>query len=103
MELLMITAVSSFEEAIKRLLKSQGVKSYSHVKATGYKDLSDESRDDNWFAAGIGEQDSILFYAFVPQSNTDNVLDAIRVLNENQETESYVHAVVLDVKKSSEY
>lgn len=101
MELLMITAVRSFEEDIKKLLKRHDVKSYSYVNASGYHDPSEAVQDNNWFASGAAEQDSILFYAFVAEDKIENVLVAIRELNRSQETHSHVHAVVLDIKKTS--
>lgn len=99
MELLLITAVQAFEEDIKKLLKKNGVKAYSHMDVTGYKDLSEEGQDDNWFASGVGEHRSALFYAFVEVGSVDQVLEAVNELNNTQETHSYVHAAVLGIKK----
>ncbi|MEQ9468274.1 MAG: hypothetical protein RLN88_12745 [Ekhidna sp.] len=100
MELLIITAVKAFEEDIKKLLRNNQVKAYSHMDVNGYKDLSEESQEDNWFASGTGEHRSSLFYAFVAKQHVDAVLDAIKKLNDEQESKSHVHALVLDIKKS---
>ncbi|WP_420575487.1 hypothetical protein [Ekhidna sp.] len=100
MELLIITAVQSFEKDVKKLLKENGVKVYSHMDVTGFKDLSDEAQNANWFASDSGEHRSALFYAFVEEAFVDKVLKAIEVLNSTQETSSYVHAAVLNIKKS---
>ncbi|WP_420317842.1 hypothetical protein [Ekhidna sp.] len=100
MELLIITAVQSYEKDIKRLLKKSEVKAFSHMDVTGYKDLSDQPNDDNWFASSSGEHRSALFYAFVEKSGVDKVLNAIAEFNKDQDSMSHVHAVVVDVKKS---
>lgn len=100
MELLIITAVQSFENEVKKLLKANGVNAYSHVDVTGHKDLSDSSRNTNWFASDSGEDQSMLFYVFVEDEQVDKVLDDIVQLNSLQETASLVHAAVLNIKKS---
>lgn len=101
MDLLMITAVSQFEKDIKLLLKKSGVGAFSYMDVTGYKDLSDQPMETNWFASDIGEHRSVLFYAFVQKELMDGVLDLIDKLNSGQETQSKIHAAVLDIKKTS--
>ena len=99
MELLIITAVQSFKEDIKQILKSAGVKAYSQMDVTGSRDLH-ESQGANWFASDGGEHKSVLFYAFAQGKYVDEALNAIEELNRNQETHSYVHAAVLEIRKS---
>lgn len=99
MELLIITGVKSFEEEIKQLLKKAGVKIYSQMDVKGYKDLSEEPQGANWFASESGEHWSVLFYAFIESGYVDEVLKAIEVLNSSQETHSYIHAAVLEIKR----
>ncbi|MEO9482461.1 MAG: hypothetical protein ABJG47_03410 [Ekhidna sp.] len=101
MELIIITAVSQFEKDIKLLLKKSGVNSFSYMDVTGYKDLSDQPMEANWFASDIGEHTSILFYAFVQKELIDEVLELIDKLNDGQETASKIHAAVLDIKKTN--
>jgi hypothetical protein len=100
MELVIITAVKSYEKDIKKLLKENGVKAFSHLEVTGYKDLSEEPKEDNWFASGVGEHQSALFYAFIEEAFVDGLLAAISAFNNDQESKSYVHAAVLNIKNS---
>jgi len=101
MELLIITAVRSFTEDIKQILKKSGVKAYSFMEVTGFKDLSDESQEENWFASHAGEHQSVLFYAFIPEDLVRGALTEIQSLNQTQESFSYVHAAVLGIKEIS--
>ncbi|MEP1097340.1 MAG: hypothetical protein ABJG78_19645 [Cyclobacteriaceae bacterium] len=101
MELLIITAVSEFEKEIKLILKKSGVEAFSYMDVTGYKDLSDQPMETNWFASDIGEHRSVLFYVFVQKELLDKVMDSIDKLNHQQETKSKIHAAVIDVKKTS--
>ncbi|KYG82278.1 hypothetical protein [Roseivirga echinicomitans] len=99
MELLIITAARAFEKDIKGLLKKSGVKTFSYMDVTGYKDQEGESMSANWFASSIGERQSVLFYAFVPTFTVDEVMLQIRNLNESQESESKIHVAVMDIKR----
>lgn len=99
MELIIITAVQSFEQEVRSLLKANGVKAYSHTGVLGHRE-SAEAQDENWFASEPGEQTSILFYVFLDDHEVDGVLHAVKELNQQQETRSHVHALVLEVKKS---
>ena len=99
MELLIITAARAFEKDIKGLLKKAGVKTFSYMDVTGYKDPEGESMSANWFASSIGERQSVLFYAFVPTLIVDEVMLQIRNLNESQESESKIHVAVMDIKR----
>lgn len=100
MELLIITAVQSFKEDVKNILKKSGVNVYSQMDVTGYKNLSNQLQDQNWFGTSGGEHRSVLFYAFIEEKYVEDVLNEIETLNETQETHSYVHAAVLEIKKS---
>ncbi len=100
MELLIITAVQSFEKDIKRLLKENKVKVFSHLDVTGFKDHGHETHDENWFASSVGEYQSALFYAFVEDSAVDGVIQAIKNFNSSLDVGSHVHAAVMEVKKS---
>ena len=99
MELLIITAVKSFTEDVKKTLKNSGVKVYSCMDVTGFKDLSDQPQNENWFGTDGGEHRSVLFYAFIDEKHVTGVLNEIEALNKTQETHSYVHAAVLDIRK----
>ncbi|MEQ8928035.1 MAG: hypothetical protein RLO81_19615 [Fulvivirga sp.] len=100
MELVIITAVEAFNKEIKQILKDSGVMSFSQMDVAGYKDLSNQPNDENWFGSTNGEHRSVLFYAFVEQKYTEGILKKVAALNSLQETASYVHAAVLEIKKS---
>ena len=99
MELVIITAVSQFKKDIKLLLKKSRVNSFSYLDVNGYTDSSEQPMESNWFASEIGEQRSVLFYAFVQEELTEEVFRMIEELNSQQPTASKIHAAVLDIKK----
>lgn len=101
MKLLIITAISAFEKDIKKMLKQAEVKTFSYKEVKGYKDISEEAVENNWFASEINETESILFYAFVKKENVDLLFDLVSSFNENQETLSHIHLAVLNIEKSN--
>jgi hypothetical protein len=101
MKLLIITAVSAFEKEIKQILKKAQVTSYSFKEVTGYKDISEDGIETNWFATEINETQSLLFYAFVKNGNVEILFDLISKFNEIQKTASKIHVAVLNIEKSN--
>ena len=101
MKLLLITAIESFEKEIKTMLKKANVTTYSHKKVRGFKDISGDAIENNWFATELNETESILFYAFVPKENVDLCFDLVANFNAKQETLSHIHVAVLNIEKSN--
>ncbi|MEO8254536.1 MAG: hypothetical protein ABI554_09140 [Flavobacterium sp.] len=101
MKLLLITAIAAFEKDIKGMLKKAQVKTYTYKEVIGFKDTSEDSIESNWFATGINETESILFYAFVQEENVDTLFEEVRVFNDKQETLTRIHVTVLQIEKSN--
>ena len=100
MKLLFITAVREYEKEIKQMLKQSSVKTFTYKFVTGFKDVSEESIESNWFANEMNETQSILFYAFVEKENVDLFMGSVEQFNSTQETLSRVHVAVLNIEKS---
>jgi len=101
MKLLIITAIKAFQKDIKSILKNARVMTYSYSNVTGYKDISDQLVESNWFASELNETESILFYAFADNEMVTQVFDLISVFNQQQEALSQIHIAVVDIEKSN--
>lgn len=99
MKLLIIIAIKEFEKNVKQILKKSGVDIFSYRNVTGYKDITDESIENNWFAVEMNENESVMFYAFVKEESVDLVFDLIDNFNSNQKTLSNIHIAVLNIEK----
>ena len=99
MKLLIIIAIKEFEKNVKQILKKSGVEIFSYRNVTGYKDITAESIENNWFASEMNENESVMFYAFVKEENVDIVFDLINNFNSNQKTQSNIHIAVLNIEK----
>lgn len=101
MKLLLITAIEAFEKDIKFLLKKSSITSFSYKDIKGFRNLTNESVEDNWFAGSMTESQSIIFYAFVEKEKADQLFNDVATFNNQQRTKSKVHVVVLNIEKSN--
>jgi len=101
MKLLVITAIAAFENDIKQLLKQAKVSQFSYREVKGYRDATLDAVESNWFASEMNENESILFYAFVKKVNVDALFTLVEAFNAQQESQSKVHVVVLNIEKSN--
>jgi hypothetical protein len=101
MKLLIITSISEFEKEIKQMLVKANVKNFSYKEVIGYHNTSDEAIGDNWFATEMNENESILFYAFVPSENVALVFNSINEFNAKQETTSKIHVATVNIENSN--
>lgn len=101
MELLIITAVKTFENKIKQLFANNQVHTYSYSSVVGYKDSTKDSVSDNWFATEMNQTDSLLFFAFVSNEISKKVFEAIEELNKTCNLHSKIHIVVTPIEKSN--
>lgn len=101
MKLLIITAITAFDNDIKKMLKKADVKTFTYKAVTGFKDLSEEAIESNWFGSEMNENESILYYAFVKKENVDLFFDLVNEFNLEQKTLSNIHVAVLNIEKSN--
>ncbi|CAM4437869.1 hypothetical protein [Flavobacterium terrigena] len=101
MKLLIITSISEFENEIKQMLVKANVKNFSYKEVMGYHNTSNEAIGDNWFATEMNENESMLFYAFVPSENVEMIFNAINEFNGKQETLSKIHVATVNIENSN--
>ena len=101
MKLLIITAITEFEKDIKILLKKANVRAFSYRNVMGYKDVSEEFIETNWFASEMNETESLLFYAFVKKESVDLFFQLVADFNAKQETKVQLNVAVLNIEKSN--
>ncbi|MGB8704059.1 MAG: hypothetical protein WCD31_03410 [Gillisia sp.] len=99
MKLIIITSIKEFEKNVKDILKKSGIEIYSYRNVTGYKDITEESVENNWFAGEMNENESIMFYAFLEEKNVDRVFESVNNFNATQKTSSNIHIAVLNIEK----
>lgn len=101
MKLLIITSIAAFDDDVKKMLKKACVKTFTYKAVTGFKELSEESIESNWFGSEMNENKSILYYAFVQKDKVDLFFNLINEFNRIQESLSNIHVAVLNIEKSN--
>ncbi len=99
MKLLIITASKGFDKNIVRMLKTAGVKHFSFQDVNGYQDNADQNLNDHWFATEATVTESVLYYAFVAEENTNQLLAEVDQFNAVQNVQSHIHAAVVAIEK----
>ncbi|MEZ4857292.1 MAG: hypothetical protein R2781_00605 [Flavobacteriaceae bacterium] len=99
MKLLIITAITAFEERIKQLLKEAEVTTFTYKHVTGYRDSTMDSIENNWFGVEMNENESILFYAFLKKEKVDIFFDLVEKENAKQESKSNIHVASINIEK----
>lgn len=100
MQLLSITAIEEFGEAIKKILQQSGVAQYSYTSVTGYRDNTTESVGDNWFASEMNETASMLFWVFASDQHVAKVMQAVTNFNQQLQSASKIHLFTLQINQS---
>jgi nitrogen regulatory protein PII len=101
MKLVIITAIVIFDKDIKKILKQADVKTFTYKEVIGFKDLSEEAIESNWFGSEMNENESVLYYAFVKKENVDHFFELVNDFNAKQERISNIHVAVLNIEKSN--
>jgi RimJ/RimL family protein N-acetyltransferase len=101
MKLLLLTAVREFEKDIKLMLKKAQVTSFSYKDVKGFKDNSEDTLEENWFAGKVLETESVLFYTFVDKEKVDELFGMVKYFNIEQISKSNIHIAVLNIEKSN--
>lgn len=101
MKLLIITAVKTFEDRVKKMLADNQVITYSYNPVIGYRDSTQESVNRNWFATEMNKTESLLFFAFVSDGTSGNVFEAIEELNKTCDLHSRVHIAITPIERSN--
>ncbi len=101
MKLLIITAIKEFEKDVLKILKKGEIKTFTFKEVKGFKDLSEEAMESNWFASEMNINESILFYAFVKKENVETVFELVKTFNDQQESMSHIHLASLNIEKSN--
>ena len=101
MKLVIITSVNQFKEQIQKILKNSDINKYSYNEVVGHRDIKSVADTGNWFVGDRFESQSIMFFAFVPESNIDNVFKEVELFNSNLESLYQIHISILNIEKTN--
>ncbi len=99
MVLVIITAVHAFHKDVKAILKESGIMAYSYFQVVGHKENHDQSNNDNWFAGGPLESDSMMYQIFTDSEKCSVLMQHAKAFNAKQETSNAIHILKLQVNE----
>lgn len=101
MKLIIITAVKEFESDVKKLFKKAQIPIFSFKDINGYRDISEESIESNWFGGDYNEVKSIMFYSFAEETKADVLYTEIDEFNQHLKSKSKIHIAILNIEKTN--
>jgi hypothetical protein len=99
MKLIAIFSIEELRKEIEKILRTVEVPVFSELDVRGFKNEIGLS-GSNWFGSGTVPTFSVLNFAFVPDDQSQRLLDHISNLNDSGKLDHRIHAVVLNIEKS---
>jgi hypothetical protein len=100
-QLIIISSVESYRDHVIKLVKSAKIQSFTIHSAHGFKDVSAQHIEDNWFGAETNETSSVVFHIYTSSDLAKELLLKIKEFNLSTEYTSKIHMVVLNLENSS--
>ncbi len=100
MKLLIVTAVSYYEEQVLKLFKDASIESFSGSHIKGYKDVPAIVANSSWFPSQKGGANSIMFFSFTDDEKIDLFFSLVQKFNDGLKTNNPIHAIVAPIERS---
>ena len=99
MKLFILVSVRAYEKEAVRLFKKAKIHAFSSIDMHGFKTEDHENLIDNWFSSASDKVNSILLFTFTEESKIDTLLEEVRLLNAQIESENPLRALVLSIDR----
>lgn len=87
------------QEQLNQLFKNADIPIFSKVDVEGFKSGSKQVDLSNWFGDGIDGYLSVMYFAFVPKQNAENIMEKVKTFNADEDRMAPIHAFELPVDK----
>jgi hypothetical protein len=99
MKLIIVLGMQEHQTDLSKMFKDANTPIYSKVNVEGFKTGSKQVDLANWFGDSIDGDMSIMFFAFVPKQNAENIMKKVTEFNADENRISPLHAFQLPVEK----
>ena len=99
MKLVLVTAVEEFQQDVLKIFKKAKIENFSSSDIDGYKNSPQLLMAANWFSAGKGGTESIMFFSFTNKEKIDDLFNLLEEFNNNLETNNPLKAIVVPVER----
>jgi len=99
MKLVIVTAVSEYREAVKKLFRMAGIERFSGSEIEGYNQVASVAAHTGWFQGSAFGADSELYFSFTEGAKIDQLIEQLEQFNDNLETNNPIRAAVIPIEK----
>ncbi|MCW5518828.1 hypothetical protein J1N09_03195 [Aureitalea sp. L0-47] len=99
MKLVIVTAVSEFRDAVKKLLGKAGIESFSGSEIEGFNQVASVAARSGWFQGSAFGADSELYFSFTENEKIERLFYHIEQFNTELETNNPIRAAVIPIEK----
>jgi hypothetical protein len=99
MKLVIVTAVEEYNKEVLKLFKKSNIENFSSSDIDGYKNGSSVLMASNWFSAGKGGNESMMFFSFTEEENINQLFDNIKQFNAEMESNNPIKAIVVPIER----
>jgi len=99
MKLLIVLGMQEHQANLKKMFKETNTPIFSKLEVEGFKTGSKQVDLANWFGDSIDGDMSIMFFAFVPEKNANNIMEKVAEFNADEDRIAPLHAFQLPVEK----
>ena len=100
MKLLIVTAVSEYQDAILKLFRKANIEAFSTSEIDGFKQNHGLIAMQSWFPTANSGNESVLFFTFTDDVNIDVFFELGYEFNQHLETNNPIRAVVVPIERS---
>lgn len=99
MKLIIVLGMQEHQADLSKMFKEANTPIYSKMDVEGFKTGSKQVDMSNWFGDSVDGDMSIMFFAFVPENNAENIIEKVKAFNNNENRMAPLHAFQLPVEK----
>jgi hypothetical protein len=99
MKLVIVTAVSEFRDAVKKLFGKAGIERFSGSDIEGFSQVASVAAQSGWFHGSSLGADSELYFSFTEADKIELLFQQIEQFNTKLETNNPIRAAVLPIEK----
>ncbi|MFD1015371.1 hypothetical protein [Winogradskyella rapida] len=99
MKLVIVTAVEQYQNDVLKLFKKADIETFSSSEIDGHKNSSSLLMASSWFPSERGGNESSMFFSFTDEARIDGLFEAIKVFNENLESNNPIKAIVVPIER----
>lgn len=100
MKLLIVTAVSTYQDAILKLFKKAAIEAFSTSEIDGFKSQNGLIAMQSWFPTAHLGNESVMFFTFTEEAKIDAFFTLGYEFNQHLETQNPIRAVVVPIERS---